>query len=249
MFPLKLRSLLSTLFVLFVFCNGATSVNAQETIVYIDPLSLLIPQVGETFSINVSISDVTNLFGYDFILWYNTTMLDCLGVEWPEGHFLTPTLKPTNIFKVKTIENNFNETTGAVRVVTTLLDGEPPKNGSGILVMITFNTTTTDGPSPLKLYWPGFLYPVKLSDPNGNPIPCSATDGEVTVIPEFSSLSPILWLIIATLTITLLGKRQRNYRHKNHFQRKTRHAPESVIPPVYEKFRLQLPVMTELGAC
>jgi len=208
-FPLKLRSLLSTLFVLLVFFNGATSVNAQETIVYIDPPSLLIPQVGETFSINVSITNVTNLFGYDFILWYNTTMMDCLSVEWPASHFLTPTLEPTNIFKVKTIEDNFNETTGAVRVVTTLIDGEPPKNGSGALVTITFNTTTTDGPSPLKLYWPGFVYPVKLSDPNGNPIPCNATVGEVTVIPEFSSLSLIFLLNIATLTITFLKRRRK----------------------------------------
>ena len=210
MFPLKLRSLLSTLFVLLVFCNGTTSVNAQETIVYIDPPSLLIPQVGETFSINVSIGDVTNLFGYDFILWYNTTMMDALSVEWSAGHFLTPILKPTNIFKVKTIEDNFNETTGAVRVVATLIGDEPPKNGSGVLVTITFNTTTTDGPSPLKLYWPGFVYPVKLSDPNGNPIPSNATDGEVTVIPEFSSLSLIFLLIIATLTIVLLKRRQRD---------------------------------------
>ena len=210
MFPLKLRSLLLTFFVLFVFFKG---VNAQETIVYIDPPSLLIPQVGETFNINVSISGVTNLFGYDFILWYNTTMMDCLNVEWHAGHFLTPILKPTNIFKVKTIEDNFNETTGAVRVVTTLISDEPPKNGSGVLVTITFNTTTTDGPSPLKLYWPGFVYPIKLSDPNGNPIPSNATDGEVTVIPEFSSLSLIFLLIIVTLTITLLKRRQRNYGH------------------------------------
>lgn len=218
MFPLKLRSLLSTLFVLFVFFNGATSVNAQETMVYIDPSSCVIPQVGETFSINVSINDATNLFGYDFILWYNTTMMDCLSVEWPEGHFLTPILNPTNIFKVKTIEDNFNETTGAVRVVATLMGDEPPKNGSGALVTITFNTTTTGGPSLLKLYWPGFVYPVKLSDPNGNPIPCNATVGEVTVIPEFSSLSLIFLLIIATLTITLLKMRPRDYGHIKNFR-------------------------------
>lgn len=205
--PLNPRSLLSALFLLLVFFIGAASVSAQETIVYIDPPSRLIQQVGETFSINISISDVTNLFGYDFILWYNTSLLDCLSVEWPANHFLTPTLEPTNIFKVKTIEDNFNETTGAVRVVTTLTDGEPPKNGSGVLVKITFNSTAQNGPSPLRLYWPGFVYPVKLSDPNGNPIPCSATDGEVTVIPEFHPLFTIFLLVITTLTIILSKKR------------------------------------------
>ena len=205
--PLNPRSLLSALFLLLVLFIGAASVSAQETIVCIDPPSRLIQQVGETFSINISISDVTNLFGYDFILWYNTSLLDCLSVEWPANHLLTPTLEPTNIFKVKTIEDNFNETTGAVRVVTTLTDGEPPKNGSGVLVKITFNSTTPNGPSLLRLYWPGFVYPVKLSDPNGNPIPCSATDGEVTVIPEFPPLFTIFLLVITTLTIILSKKR------------------------------------------
>jgi len=204
---LKSRNMVLSLLMLCLFCNGATSVNAQETIVYIDPSSLSIPQVGETFSINISISNVTNLFGYDIMFWYNTTLMDCINVEWPKNHFLTPILKPTNIFKVKDIEDNFNETTGAVRVVATLLDDEPPKNGSGLLVTITFNTTAPDGPSPLKLHWPGFAYPVKLSDPDGNPIPCSAADGEVTVIPELSSLSLIFLLIIITLSITLLQKK------------------------------------------
>ncbi len=193
---------------LFIACNTMTLVRAQETVVYIAPQSNLIPQIGETFSINVSVTDLTNLFGYDFILWYNTTMLDCLSVEWPTNHFLTPNLNPSNIFKVKTIEDNFNETTGAVRVVTTLTGDEPPKNGSGVLVTITFNSTTTDGPSPVKLYWPGFVYPVKLSDPDGNPIPCNAISGEVTVISEFPLISMILFLVLMTATVTFFKRRQ-----------------------------------------
>jgi hypothetical protein len=135
-------------------------------------------------------------------------MLDCLSVEWPTNHFLTPILKPTNVFKVKDIEDNFNETTGAVRVVTTLTDNEPPKNGSGVLVTITLNGTTTDGPSPLRLHWPGFVYPVKLSDPEGHPIPCNATSGEVTVIPELPLILMIFSLVLMTMTVTLLKKRQ-----------------------------------------
>lgn len=202
--------MLFSLLLLYVFCNGATSVNAQETIVYIDPPSLLISQIGETFSINISISNVTNLFGYDIMLWYNTTMMDCINIEWPKNHFLTPILNPANIFKIKDIEDDYNETTGAVRVVATLLDDEPPKNGSGLLVTITFKSTAPDGPSPLKLYWPGYPYPVKLSDPDANPIPCSGTDGEVTVIPELPPLSLIFLLIILTFSVYLFKKIQHN---------------------------------------
>jgi hypothetical protein len=188
--------------------SGRPAVHAQEAGVYIDPASQVIPQVGEVFSINISIADVTDLFGYDFMLWYNTTLLDCVEVDWPAHHFLTPISYPSNIFKVKTIEDNFNDTHGAVRVVTTLTGSEPPKNGSGVLVAITFNSTTTDGPSPLTLLWPGYVYPVKLSDPDGTPIPCTSTDGEVTVIPEFLSTFMLVSLILITATITLFKKRR-----------------------------------------
>ncbi len=192
---------------LSVFCNEVMFVTALEAAVSVDPAAQEVPQVGETFTVNISITNVTNLFGYDFMLWYNTTLLDCLDVTWPTNHFLTPSLKPSNVFKIKTIEDNVNETTGAVRVVTTLLDDEPSKNGTGVLVTITFNGTTTDGPSPLQLYWPGFVYPVKLSDPDGNPIPCTATHGEVTVIPEFHSILMAFVLVLTAGAIAFFKRR------------------------------------------
>ncbi|MFP3985077.1 MAG: cohesin domain-containing protein [Candidatus Bathyarchaeia archaeon] len=193
-----------SLALLFMFCREITFAAAQNTMVYIDPPFHEAQQVGQTFSINVSISNVENLYGYDFILWYNTTLLDCINVEWPRGHLLTPTLNPSNIWKIKAL----NETIGAVRVVATLLGDEPSKNGSGILVTITFHTNAIGGPSLLRLHWPGYDYPVKLSDKDANPISCQATDGEVTVIPELSLLSVTLLAMITTLTIIILRKKR-----------------------------------------
>jgi|Deesub1362A_J573_1020465.scaffolds.fasta_scaffold03047_2 hypothetical protein len=189
------------------------SVNAQKTDVLIEPESLLISNIGETFSVNVSIYNVSNLFGYDFLLWYNTTLIDCLSVEWPKGHFLTPILRPTNFFKMKTIEDNFNETTGAVRVTATLTNGEPPKNGSGLLVKITFNSTAT-GTTFLRLYFPEFVYPVKLSDPESNAIPCSTTDGEVTVIPEFFN-SSLMFLLLSIVLVVIFLEKSVTRKNKN----------------------------------
>jgi len=202
---LKTTSSLLLLTLLFTMSNSLYSVNAQETTVLIEPQFLSIPAVGETFSVNISIYNVSNLFGYDFLLWYNTTLIDCLSVEWPKGHFLTPVLRPNNLFKIKTIEDNINETTGAVRVTATLTDGEPPKNGSGLLVKITFKATAT-GSTFLQLYFPGFDYPVKLSDPEGNAIPCSTINSEVTVIPEFTDPSIMLLLLTIVLVIIFLKK-------------------------------------------
>ncbi|MGQ9460226.1 MAG: cohesin domain-containing protein [Candidatus Bathyarchaeaceae archaeon] len=173
------------LITLFIFGNVFTHVGAQEAeaVVYVDPVSYTAPEVGVTFMIKVSIANVTNLYGYHFILWYNTTLLDGVKVELPPNHFLTPS-ESNKIFVAKReIDDDFNTTHGLVWVIATLLNPESPKNGSGILATITFNGRTSGGPSPLKLHYPGFVYPVKLSDPEANPIPCTAIDGTVEVIP------------------------------------------------------------------
>lgn len=205
---MKPKLFLSFSIAFFILLNQASFVWAEDAIISIEPSFQSIPQVGVTFTINVSISNVENLFGYDFILWYNTSVLDCLSVEWPGNHFLTPTKDPNNFFWIKTIEDDFNETTGAVRVVATLTNGEPPKNGSGLLVKITFNSTAT-GLSPLQLYWPGYIYPAKLSDPAGNPIPCTANTSEVEIVPEYSALTIILIIVALTVITIIICKRSR----------------------------------------
>ncbi len=205
--------LLMCVIALFVFNSIVTHVSALEAIVCIEPLSYTVPEVGVTFTINVSIANVTNLYGYEFIVWYNTTLLDGVKVELPSNHFLTPEDPKNKVFTTDDIKDDFNATHGYVWVIATLTSSEePPKNGSGVLATITFNATTTDGPSPLKLYYPGFAYPVKLSDPDANPIPCTAIDGTVEVIPEFTSFLIMPLLLVLTLAVIVLKMKcsQRN---------------------------------------
>lgn len=212
---MKKRNLLWTyLIMLFVFSNVVTHVSAQEAaVVYIDPVSYTAPEVGVMFTINVSIANVTNLYGYEFIVWYNTTLLDGVKVELPTNHFLTPDDPKNTVFTTDKIDDDFNATHGYVWVITTLTGSEePPKNGSGILATITFNATTPDGPSPLKLYYPGFAYPVKLSDSDANPIACTAIDGTVEVIPEFPSflIMPLFLLLTLMVVVLKMKHTQRN---------------------------------------
>jgi hypothetical protein len=195
---------------MFILVNVVAHANAQEAVVYIDPASYTAPEVGVGFTINVSIANVTNLYAYHFILWYNTTLLDGLEVELPPNHFLTPSLNPNNIFTTDEINDNYNATHGVVGVMTTLAGSEPPKNGSGILATISFKATNPDGPSPLKLYFPGFTYPVKLSDSDANPIACTAVDGTVEVIPEFPSF--LLMPLIVAITLAVIVLKMRYYK-------------------------------------
>jgi hypothetical protein len=189
---------------MFVLVNVIANASAQESVVYIDPVSYTAPDVGVAFTINVSIANATNLYAYHLILWYNTTLLDGLEVELPPNHFLTPSLNPNNIFTTDEIDDNYNATHGVVGVMTTLTGSELPKNGSGILATISFNATNPDGPSPLRLYFPGFTYPVKLSDPDATPIACTAVDGTVEVIPEFPSFLLMPLIIAMTLVVIVL---------------------------------------------
>ena len=67
---------------------------ASLTRIYIDPPSIEDPNLdsGETFSINVSIANVSNLSGYDFNMGYNTAILTCIGVSvGPLGNMPSPT--------------------------------------------------------------------------------------------------------------------------------------------------------------
>lgn len=203
-FKMKKQNLLWTcLITIFLFSLIIEHVSAQEAVVYIDPESHTAPEVGVTFSINVSIANVTNLYAYHLIMWYNTTLLDAVKVELPPNHFLSPS-KSSNLFDMSEIDDEYNATHGVVGVLATFVGDETPKNGSGILATVTFNATTPDGPSPLKLYYPGYTYPVKLSDPNASPIPCTAIDSTVEVLPEFGSFVLILSILTMTLLVILL---------------------------------------------
>jgi hypothetical protein len=52
------------------------------------------PAYGKTFSVNVTLENVTDLYGYEFKLLWNTTLLDCIGVnvtppaEWGTNYFI-----------------------------------------------------------------------------------------------------------------------------------------------------------------
>jgi parallel beta-helix repeat protein len=114
-----------------------TSLLADDIpVVYVDPEKSQ-ALVGSTFTVNVSIANVSHLFAYQFKLYYDTDLLDAIDVRLPKGHMLTP-VNPANIWIVKlNTEDDFNATHGAVSVVITLL-AEAGKSGNGVLATISF---------------------------------------------------------------------------------------------------------------
>jgi len=74
-------------------------------------------------------------------------------------------------------------------------------NGSGTLTTITFTSVSTGGPQTLH------LADIGLSDSNLGKIPFSQVDGEVTVVPELSTVL-ILPLLVASTTVALVLRKK-----------------------------------------
>lgn len=129
------------------------------------------PAYGESFSVNVTVQNVTGLYGYEFKLYWNTTLLDCVGVnvtppaEWGENYFIA--------------KNETDEALGRYWLAVSMLNvtGVYPFTGNATLVTLTFKITY-DAIYPENVTSLLDLADTYLSDPNAEPIPHVAVDGE-----------------------------------------------------------------------
>lgn len=100
--------------------------------VYLDPPAVS-TKFGKTFSINVSIADVVDLFGWEFQLFYPSEILNATRTQ--EGSFLKDI---RNTFYTGVLNDNYNETHGEVLLTCILLGSGFGASGSGTLTSITF---------------------------------------------------------------------------------------------------------------
>jgi len=150
------------------------TVKAQVmTTISVEPQSYIAGDVGDVFTITINIYSVDDLYGYEFKLYYDTTLLDGIDVTLPPGHFLTPSNPTKIIVGWQEVKDDYNATHGRVWFAVTLLSPEPPKSGSGILAAITFKVT---GIGSCNLT----LYDDKLADSKAKPISHTTIDGKVT---------------------------------------------------------------------
>ena len=143
-----------------------TKVSAATTRLYIDPNSiideLMIP--GTSFNLTVKVGDVTNLFAYEYKIYYNRTILNCTKATRPVGHFLEPQIDPGNQFIPKwEIKNDFNAPHGRIWLGVTLVSPVNPRSGSGPLTIITFRVQGL-GVTPIP------MMDTKLADDSGTSI-------------------------------------------------------------------------------
>jgi hypothetical protein len=204
--PLAERGRTTSLILILVMALAMMSVkrvDAQQATVYLSPATYTVSSVGSTYTVNISVRDVENLYAWALKLYYPNDILS--GTNAAEGSFLKAGGVST-FFDVHNFTDNYNATHGLLNVLCSRTSDVPGVSGSGTLATITFKCTSTDGPKTLH------LADVNLIDPTPAAIPFTAEDGEVTVIPEFPAALILPLLIVSTLAAITLGKRIRNHR-------------------------------------
>jgi hypothetical protein len=185
-------------------------------VVSVLPASVDIAAVNSTQTVDINITDVIGLFGYEMKIWYLKTIVNVTvgGAVRPAGHFLEPQFDPANFLVAKwTYSYNFNDTHGMLWLSASMLAPEDARSGSGILVRITFKGIAV-GSTPVVINYPGYAYPAKLANEAAVPIPCTVTNATINVIPEFliALLLPIFAVTsLIAVSIAKLRKRRQIY--------------------------------------
>lgn len=93
-------------------------------------------QVGETFTVNITLTDVQNLYEVEIILQWNASILQLVGVDVRLGYPDGVLHKDIFIKKNETLQKE-----GKYTLAGTSISPAPSFNGSGNIFIITFNVT------------------------------------------------------------------------------------------------------------
>jgi len=126
----------------------------------------------QTFSVNVTLAEVTDLYGWEFKVCWDNSILNLTSAQ-----TFTPETWCQNTFEAGDgIQNNFSETQGRYWKAMSALNPALPFNGNMTLVTLTFEALKA-GTTTLS------LQDTKLSDSEASAINHTDCDGSVTVMP------------------------------------------------------------------
>jgi hypothetical protein len=130
--------------------------------------STLLTYSGESFKINMTLYNVTELYLWVFSLRWNPAALEFINIT--EGDFLARGGTTTGV-----VIKSLNQTDGYLDEATcSLLGNVPGVSGNGTLATLAFKALR-GGYSPLDVYFDD------LVDSNGNSIQCNVVNGNVNV--------------------------------------------------------------------
>jgi hypothetical protein len=168
--------------------KGEEIIKTASSTLYVNPQTS-VGTIGQNFSVNINISNVVDLYGWEFRLGWNSTILDAIAVT--EGPFLKSGGNTFFAYKI-------NNTEGFVLADCTLLGDIHGVSGNGILAVIEFHVKTL-GECILD------LYDTILVNSAEQPIPHTANDGYYhTALRDVA----IVNLVVSAMTINVTVENQ-----------------------------------------
>jgi len=171
----------------------SSTVMADTAVVKIMPAQIEVGPPPVTFLVNVTVENVELMVGYEIYLFFNATTLQCNDIVLPpdfvyagRGYLET----------AKLIDND----NGIVHYGVASFPFYK-FSGSGILCQLNFTGKILDG-SDITIVTPemGTTFYTQLLTETAEEIPYTAENGQVKIIPEFSSVLIIMFTLI-TVTI------------------------------------------------
>jgi len=166
--------------------------------------------VGEMFIVNVTVTDVENLYGVQVALHWDSSVLRVAEVDvrvgLSDGVLYSPCV---------TAQNELNQEKGEYLYAVRSASPAPSFNGSGNIVRITFNASSF-GNSTLDLE--AGLYDLPPPDrwpPASLEISHLTIDGSFTAIPEFPNEIILPLFMILTLFVVILFTRRTGGKSSN----------------------------------
>jgi len=176
-----------------LYLHKVTVLGSPETAVMMDPQDSS-ANVGETFTVNVTVVNVQNLFSVEATVTWNSSILKAVGIDvrlgQSDGVLNNPIYNPP-------VENSTQE--GKYVLVDLSYNPAPSFNGTGNIVRITFSVIN---PGTCTLALESQLYDrPQPNDGSSQPIDHTTLSGSFNtpVTPEFPSFA---LLLIATVLIS-----------------------------------------------
>ena len=220
---------------LFIILPNQT-VKAQTATISVTPQSNKV-SVGQTFSVNIDVSNVQNLYALDISLTWSTSMLRLVNNQTLVGQS-TGVLNSPVLF----VQESADQSTGQCTIVASSENPAGPFSGSGIVETLTFKATnagqsslvlkssTSNSPQLASYAAPGSgdtSQPISATVINGNvqassgtitpPVSSSPTSSEspsssptpIASIPEFSVTVVVVIAVLTTMAAVVLSVRIR----------------------------------------
>lgn len=172
----------------------------STTKIAIQPPAVNDIEPGGTFNVDVTVTDVTNLFNWQFVIRFNPTILHVHNVT--EGPFLGSTGEKT-IFLTPTIDNNKGNVFAGATFLPAPSWPEEGVTGSGVLATIVFNVT---GRGATTLEFDKDQRMLGTVMPGGVPVelPNDAIDGSFSNgAPEVLSVGLIAAIVVVVATCSV----------------------------------------------